>query len=411
MFDDQASSKPVAGVKLKRPAAPVSPSVTPPPHVQPAPPRPAVNAHSSPRATASKRPASNQPMQAPPSLKPYRDPDIDRNVIEVTQDGAVYRIPARLGPDGRYEVTDVLSVGGFGVVYQGRDRRLFDKPVLIKAIRYNRRPLRIPNNLAVLKEVEAQRKRLDHERKMLLAGYRRGIGGIPILLDVVQDLGLDLYGPHTDDQGERHYYNLDDQWRAEPYLILSFVTGTPMSKVSDQDRFNRNRLGNTKQVILQVGRMLAAFHDEEERQGRRISFIYQDLKPDNIIFTREKQPVLIDFGGFAFRVDGQTQLPFARTGTPGYQPPEFLDGTTIDRLDARADVFSLGMTVYHLLGGVAPRADAQGYSVCDPAILSRFPPPWRAWIEQATRADRHQRFASMKQAIAQAYPLPSKATP
>lgn len=350
-------------------------------------------------------------MQAPPSLKPYRDPDLDRNVIEVTQDGAVYRIPARLGPDGRYEVTGVLSVGGFGVVYQGSDRRLFDKPVLIKAIRYNRRHLRVPNNRAALKDVNEQRERFDHERKMLLAGYRRGIGGIPILLDVVQDLGLDLHGPHTDDQGNLHYYGLDDQWRSEPYLILSHVTGRPMSKVLDQEFFTRNRLGNTQQVILQVGRMLAAFHDDEERQGRRISFIYQDLKPDNIIFTREKQPVLIDFGGFAVRIDGQTLPKFARTGTPGYQPPEFLDGTTVDRLDARADVFSLGMTVYHLLGGMAPKADAQGYSQCDPAMMSQFPPTWRAWIEQATHADRHQRFATMTQAIKPAYQLPLKATP
>lgn len=338
-------------------------------------------------------------MAAKPTLKSYRDQALNRKVVEVHQDGGVYRIPARLGPDGRYEIRSVLSIGGFGVIYQGHDRRLFGKPVLIKAIRYNRRPLRIPNNQAVLKEVDSQRKRLDHERKMLLAGYRRGIGGIPILLDVVQDLGLDLYGPHQDDQGGQHYYTLDDQWRTEPYLILSFVTGTPMSKVLDQEFFTRNRLGNTKQVILQVGRILAAFHREEERQGKRFSFIYQDLKPDNIIFTAEKQPVLIDFGGFGVRIDGETQKSFARTGTPGYQPPEFLDGTPFQRLDASADVFSLGMTVYHLLSGIAPKADAQGYSLCDREIMSQFPTPWRNWIEQATKADRHQRFASMEQAI------------
>lgn len=347
-------------------------------------------------------------MAAKPTLKSYRDQDLNRKVIEVHQDGAVYRIPARLGPDGRYEITSVLSIGGFGVIYQGRDHRLFGKPVLIKAIRYNRRPLRIPNNQAVLKEVESQRKRLDHERKMLLAGYRRGIGGIPILLDVVQDLGLDLYGPHQDDQGGQHYYALDDQWRTEPYLILSFVTGTPMSKVLDQEFFTRNRLGNTKQVILQVGRILAAFHREEERQGKRVSFIYQDLKPDNIIFTTEKSPVLIDFGGFAVCIDGLTQQNFARTGTPGYQPPEFLDGTPVDRLDLRADVFSLGMTIYHLLGGVAPKADAQGYSRCAPDVIKQFPPPWHTWIEKATQADRNQRFVNLEQAIDAAHNLPLK---
>lgn len=350
-------------------------------------------------------------MPEKPRLKSYRDSDLNRNVIEIKRDGAVYRIPVRIGPEGRYEITHVLSIGGFGVVYRGHDRRLFNKPVLIKALRYSRRHLRVPNNRAVLKDVEAQRQRFEHERKMLLAGYRRGIGGIPILLDVVSDLGLDLYGPHSDDQGGQHHYSLDEQWRNEPYLILSHVTGSPLSKVLDDERFTRNRLGNTKQVILQVGRMLAAFHREEKRQGKRIGFIYQDLKPDNIIFTHEKQPVLIDFGGFAVRIDGQTQRDFARTGTPGYQPPEFLDGTTYDRLDARADVFSLGMTVYHLLGGQAPKADAQGYSLCDPAVMNQLPPPWRAWIEQATKADRQQRFASMEQAIEAAHQLPLNPMP
>lgn len=345
-----------------------------------------------------------------PVLKPRHDPNLNRRVIEVDRDGMTYRIPARLGPGGRYEITDVLSIGGFGVIYQGCDQRLFGKRVLIKAIRYNRRHMRVPNNRAVLKDVEDQRNRLNHERKMLLAGYRRGIGGIPILIDVVEDLGLDLHGPHRDDQGGWHHYSLDDQWRKEPYLVLSYVAGKPMGKVLHEDFFVRNRLGNAKQVILQVGRALRGFHLDEERSGKHFSFIYQDLKPDNIIFTPEKRPVLIDFGGFAVRIDGRTQKEFARTGTPGYQPPEFLDGSPVDRLDPRADVFSLGMTVYHILGGVAPKADPQGNAVREPVVMQGLPAPWRDWIERATHMDRRQRFATMEQAIESSHVLPLRAT-
>lgn len=388
------------------PAACVAPSPTVNPVPQPPPPLPVTPPQSRSKATGSVIPTRVSAAMQKPDITPCHDRDLNRMIVEFSRDGAIYRIPACLAE--RYEVTGVLSVGGFGVIYVGRDQRLFGKKVLIKANRYSRRSLKIPNNRAVLKEIEDQRGRMVHERKMLLNGYRRGIGGIPILLDEVYDLGLDLYGPHDDGQGGTHYYTLDDQWRNEPYLILSFVDGIPLSKVLDQQNFTNNLLGNAKQIILQVGRMLAAFHKEQMREGKRFSFIYQDLKPDNIIFTREKQPILIDFGGFAVRKDGQTVAKFARTGTPGYQPPEFLDGTPVDRLDFRVDVFTLGMTIYHVLGGVAPKADAQGNAIKDPGVMQKFDPPWREWIERATRPDREQRFANIQQAIQAAHTLPLK---
>ena len=337
---------------------------------------------------------------------PY-DPNLNRNIFEGSYDGVVHRIPAYIGERGRYQVTGVLSAGGFGVIYRGQDRRLFGKSVLIKAIRYNRRHLRVPNNRAVLRDVAEQRGRLEHERKMLIAGQNRGIGGIPILLDMITDLGVDLYGPHDDGQGGRHYYGLDDQWRNEPYLILSYVDGAPFSKVLNADAFSRNRLGNTQQVIFQIGSILSAFHREQELgNATRISFLYQDLKPDNIIFTREKRPVLIDFGSFAVRIDGQTQPYFAGVGTPGYQPPEFIDGTPVELLDHRVDIFSLGMTVYHLLGGRAPKADGQGYPVANPELMGSFPEPWRSWIERCVHRSRDERFGSIGEAIRAAKDLP-----
>jgi len=357
-------------------------------------------------SSTSRKSASRYQAKPKSDIPPVHDANLNRKIIEVRKEGTVYRIPFLLAD--RYEVTGILSIGGFGVIYEGRDRRLFGKKVLIKANRYSRRHLKIPNNRAVVKEVEDQRGRMVHERRMLLAGYRRGIGGIPVLLDEVKDLGLDLYGPHDDGQGGMHYYTLEDQWRTEPYLVLSFVDGMPLSKALGKDYFGKNRLGHAKQVILQVGRMLAAFHSDEEIKGKHFSFIYQDLKPDNIIFTREKQPVLIDFGGFAVRRDGQTLPTFARTGTPGYQPPEFLDGTPVDRLDARVDVFTLGMTIYHVLGGVAPRADDQGYAIVNSAVLQKFPDPWRRWVDQATQPDRNQRFQGIEQAITAAHHLPLK---
>ena len=349
------------------------------------------------------------------SLSPVYDQQLQRDVVEFKKKDETYRCVAQLG--NRYKLTGLLSVGGFGVIYEAIDTRLSDKKVLIKANRYERRHLRVPNNMAVVKEVEKQRERLEHERRMLLQAQKRDIAQAPLVLEEIKDLGLDLYGPHQADNGQSHYYDLQDLWRQEPFLVLSYVGGLPLDVIMDnqtenllKDTFFRNQWHFTKSLIIQIGRLLQRFHQENKNaQGQLLSFIYQDLKPANIIFTWEKNFILIDFASFAVRVNGKTQPEFARTGTLGYQPPEFAPSYPADLIDARADVFALGATVYHIMTQQAPRANAQGQSVFDEQAIKKFPEPWQQWLEKATHNDLSQRYANMESAIKEAYNLPIKA--
>ncbi|WP_341325710.1 hypothetical protein [Methylotuvimicrobium sp. KM2] len=348
------------------------------------------------------------------SLQTEYDSALQRDIVKFHNNGEDYRCVAQL--NDRYHLTGVLAAGGFGVIYQAEDRRLFNKKVLIKANRYNRRYLRIPNNKAVDKEVEKQRERLEHERRMLLQAGQRDIAQAPLLLDEIHDLGLDLYGPHQADDGQTHYYAKNDLWRKEPFLVLNYINGLPMDAVlNTQDRsddslkaaFFRNQLFFVKSFIIQTGLILERFHQERKTPaGDRLAFIYQDLKPANVIFTREKNFMLIDFGSFALRINGQTDPGFARTGTLGYQPPEFSPNFPADKIDARADVFTLGATVYHMLTRQAPRADAQDQSVFDTDLLNKLPNDWRNWFLKATHIDLSQRFVSMQEAVGLAYHLP-----
>ena len=347
------------------------------------------------------------------SLSPVYDQQLQRDVIEFNKKGENYRCVAQLGK--RYELTGLLSVGGFGVIYEAIDKRLFDKKVLIKANRYDRRHLRVPNNMAVVREAEKQRERLDHERRMLLQAQARQIAQAPLVLEEIKDLGLDLYGPHQADSGQSHYYDVQDLWREEPFLVLSYVNGLPLDVILDDQTksplkttFFNNRFNFTKSLIIQIGKMLQRFHQEDKNiNGNQLSFIYQDLKPANIIFTWEKNFILIDFGSFAVRVNGKTQADFARTGTLGYQPPEFAANYPVDLIDARADVFALGATVYHVMTLQAPRANAQGQSVFDAQAIERLPEPWRLWLNKATHNDLSQRYATMREAISAVFEIPA----
>jgi serine/threonine protein kinase len=332
--------------------------------------------------------------------------------VDFPYDGQKHRCPVVISQ--RFRITGILAAGGFGLIFKAEDLILFRKKVLIKTSRYPAFLFNHQKDRNRVKAIEKFRFRLSYECKMLLQAARRGISGTPVILDYQHASGPDLYGPHSDEQGQEFVCedigeNGTPLWLTEPYLVLSFVDGKPLSRVIGEERFRNNRLGNAKQIILQIGRILQSFHQEHNVNNRKVSFIYQDLKPDNILFTQEKQFVLIDFGGFAMRADGKTLANFAKTGTPGYQPPEFVNyAYPPDRIDATADVFSLGAVVYHVLGGIAPLAGPGGEAIFDANVLQSFPELWREWVEKAVAPEPRHRFQLMNIAIEAAHTLPLK---
>jgi eukaryotic-like serine/threonine-protein kinase len=192
----------------------------------------------------------------------------------------------------------------------------------------------------------------------------------------------------TDESGE--YESGPDSVRALADLADEPDTDAPMSgeislpydvpapdeqqvvvKPSDADLEKLNspaRVGRLKDVTLQICEALAYIHGH--------GLIHRDLKPSNIMVDEDRLVRLMDFGLAKFIADDAAVTADGRlVGTFRYMAPEQILGET---LDARADLYSLGVIMYELLAGRPPFDAKTPYELwqkvleTEPATLSNI---------------------------------------
>lgn len=125
-------------------------------------------------------------------------------------------------------------------------------------------------------------------------------------------------------------------------VIMEFVDGESL-----RERLDREKTLSIK-TVLTIGYWVCLALDAAHKQG----LIHRDVKPGNILIDTNKKVMLTDFG-IAKVLDGEEDLTSENImmGTAKYLSPEQVRG---DSLDARADLYSLGLVMYECLAGKVP---------------------------------------------------------
>lgn len=125
------------------------------------------------------------------------------------------------------------------------------------------------------------------------------------------------------------------------YIAMEYHTAGHLGELIERGELS-------SQKTLEIGRDLAKALAFAHENG----IVHRDLKPDNVLFSKHGTPVLTDFGiARDLHVDSQMTQIGSTVGTPKYMSPEQARG---ERVDGRADLYSLGVMLYEMMTGRPP---------------------------------------------------------
>ena len=220
---------------------------------------------------------------------------------------------------GKYKIIEQIGEGGMGVVYKAKDIRL-DREVALKFL---------PSEMT--RDKEAKQRFLQEARAAASLDH-------PNICTI-----------HEVDEA-------DDQ----TFIAMSYIQGQNL-----KDKLNEGPLDidDAKDMALQVAEGLKEAHEK--------GIIHRDIKPANIMLTEKGQAKITDFG--LAKLTGGVDLTKTSTvmGTAAYMSPEQARG---EKVDHRADIWSLGAMFYEMLSGRRPFRSTDERAVFY-SILNEKPDP------------------------------------
>jgi eukaryotic-like serine/threonine-protein kinase len=257
---------------------------------------------------------------------------------------------------GRYDLVRVLGKGAMGIVYEGRDPNL-DRRVAIKTVKVE--------NLSEEAAAEYEHRFRTEAR----AAARLQHPNIVSVYDSDRDGDV-------------------------AFLVMEYIQGDDLKHHLDKGiRYS------LEQSLKMIRDLLSAL-DYAHKQG----IVHRDVKPANLLIEPGGRVKLTDFGVARIQDSGEaTRTQGSMVGTLKYMSPEQVQG---QKIDSRADLFSVGVVLYQLLTDKRPFDGDNDFSIIHQIIghppappssfNARLPSAIDAVVARALAKDREQRFATAR---------------
>jgi serine/threonine-protein kinase len=215
----------------------------------------------------------------------------------------------------RYRILDLVGQGGMGAIYQAEDLRLEGRLCAIKEV---------TPDAGASKEYQEQAQAAFHREASVLA--RLDHTNLPKVSDFFLFNGRD-------------------------YLVMDFVPGQDLREVIEHARHKPTFIPED-QVLTWAEQLITALEYLHEQDP---PVLHRDIKPSNIKLTPNGTIKLVDFGlvKLLHPDDNRTVTVLQGRATIQYAPLEQIGGDS-GYTDGRADIYSLGATLYHLLTNESP---------------------------------------------------------
>ena len=267
---------------------------------------------------------------------------------------------------GRYEIRSPLGAGGMGEVYLAQDTNL-DRKVALKVL---------PADVA------ADRHRMSRFVQEAKAASALNHPDIITIYEI-------------------------EQIDSVLFIATEFIDGVTLR---DRLRNASMKLGEALDVATQIASALAAAHTA--------GIVHRDVKPENVMLRRDGIVKVLDFGlakltAHAVEASAATEAatpglintePGMVMGTAIYMSPEQARGIDVD---ARTDIFSLGVVIYEMLAGRLPFQGSNTNEILASILGDNDPPPLARYstevpveleriVSKALRKDRDERYQTIK---------------